>query len=69
MWQILSKPNPNDVELELDKLQSEMLARGGWPLVLSVCYRLTVVNMILTVTWYCGILNSWTVLFSVAKMY
>lgn len=28
MLQILNKTNTNDVELELDKLQSELLARG-----------------------------------------
>jgi len=30
MLQILNKSNQHDVELELDKLQSELLARGGW---------------------------------------
>jgi len=28
MLRILNKSNPQDVELELDKLQSELLARG-----------------------------------------
>lgn len=31
MLQILNKSNPSDVEIELGKLQSELLARGRWP--------------------------------------
>jgi len=37
MLQILNKSNPSDVELELGKLQSELLARGGW-LAFAVCF-------------------------------
>jgi len=41
MLQILNKSNPSDVQLELGKLQSELLARGAWPHLLCFAYEFT----------------------------
>jgi len=40
MLQILNKSNQHDVELELDKLQSELVARGQWAACLCSFMRI-----------------------------
>jgi len=42
MLQILNKSNQHDMNLELDKLQSELLARGAWPNIFSVFKNLLI---------------------------